>query len=231
MQATLLDEITIGLAGDRRVDALWVAGSVGRGDGDALSDLDLVLVAAPGCEDELVDDRFELPKAFGPVALLLDSPQNAHVRGSQVNVIYDSDPLPLWVDWNVFPPMDSRPGDVRVMFEKREPDEVSGTMSDVFNTIPHREHAMSDDERRHFGVAMLPIIAKNALRGWPDAVAGLYGYIRQPPPPTYDAPTVIADLRQILERLGGPESPQTVTCIERYFDNAPKFVDGEIRGR
>jgi hypothetical protein len=52
-----------------------VKGSLGRGQTDALSDTDLVIVAEPGQRDALWRDRRSLPEALGqPVAVFKDAP-------------------------------------------------------------------------------------------------------------------------------------------------------------
>lgn len=50
----MLDRVVDALETDRRVDALWLSGSLGRGVADAGSDLDLIVTAADESKDELV---------------------------------------------------------------------------------------------------------------------------------------------------------------------------------
>jgi predicted nucleotidyltransferase len=52
-----------------------VKGSLGRGQADALSDVDLIIVSKPGRRDALWRDRRALPEALGkPVAVFKDAP-------------------------------------------------------------------------------------------------------------------------------------------------------------
>lgn len=58
-----------------RVRALLVKGSLGRGQADELSDIDLIIVSEPGQRDALWRDRRALPEALGqPVAVFKEAP-------------------------------------------------------------------------------------------------------------------------------------------------------------
>ena len=55
-QQTLVDAIATALRGDKRVEAAWLAGSLGREEGDALSDVDVVVLCADGAAGEIASD-------------------------------------------------------------------------------------------------------------------------------------------------------------------------------
>jgi predicted nucleotidyltransferase len=50
-QQTLLDAIRRALAGDPAIEAAWLAGSLGRGGGDAFSDVDVLALVAAGAAE------------------------------------------------------------------------------------------------------------------------------------------------------------------------------------
>jgi len=52
-QQRLIDRVAAHLDADAGVEALWVAGSLGKGQGDAFSDIDLLVLAADGQAGEL----------------------------------------------------------------------------------------------------------------------------------------------------------------------------------
>jgi predicted nucleotidyltransferase len=52
-QQRLIDRVAAHLDADRGVEALWLAGSLGKGQGDAFSDVDLLVLAADGQAGEL----------------------------------------------------------------------------------------------------------------------------------------------------------------------------------
>lgn len=73
--ATVLETARRWAESDPRVRALLVTGSLGRGQADALSDVDLIIVAEPGRRDALWRDRRALPETLGrPVAVFKDAP-------------------------------------------------------------------------------------------------------------------------------------------------------------
>jgi hypothetical protein len=101
------------------VKASWLFGSLGRGDGDALSDFDLWVVV----DDDRIEDIAAQPRLFSaqfdnPV-LFLDAPQNAPEGGDCLMTCYDAPTAPHIVDcyWQPY----SRafvPGQVRLLFDR-----------------------------------------------------------------------------------------------------------------
>lgn len=223
----LIESIAGELALDDRVDAVWLTGSLGRGGGDVLSDIDLIIVMARGCEADLVAERFEVADRFGPLVLYLDSPQNAPVSGAQVNALYDIYPLPIYVDWTLWPSMDESPSDVHILFHRESsrmlkskrlaelPDAQSGN-------APEPTPAWLD----HFRVAMLPILAKLAARGLNESVYSMYQVIDEPAPVSVDLETVIASLDAILDRLKDTEPAAAIGCIARFLRMIPVAMAG-----
>ena len=223
--AELVASITLVLLGDERVNAAWLAGSAGRGEDDALSDIDVVLVMAPGYEAEMARQRFALASRVGPVALALDSPQNAPPDGAQVNVLYDLEPLPIFVDWSYWPPISERPSDVRVLFERDSADLITGRAYDeVTASLPPGTGLEGTPQRRaDFALAMTPIIAKFALRGAEDDVARMFGYMREPPPERTDLKSTLDALDALTERLAELEPAKAIACVRRYLAMARQY--------
>jgi predicted nucleotidyltransferase len=87
------------LEADARVAAAWLVGSRGRGDADALSDIDLVVVAHDAYLAELVSERRELVARLSPPLLIQDLPRNAPPGGAYLLVLYAGETGPLHVDW------------------------------------------------------------------------------------------------------------------------------------
>jgi hypothetical protein len=87
------------LEADPRVATAWLVGSRGRGDADALSDIDLVVVAHDASLAELVGERRELVARLSPPLLIQDLPRNAPPGGAYLLVLYPGATGPLHVDW------------------------------------------------------------------------------------------------------------------------------------
>jgi hypothetical protein len=95
----LLQHISQHLAADQRVVAAWLFGSLGRGQADALSDIDLWVVVADEAIAELVADRRPFTAQPGKPVLILEAPQNAPVGGAYLMTAYEAPTGPHIVDW------------------------------------------------------------------------------------------------------------------------------------
>jgi hypothetical protein len=96
-RSAALDRIIVA-ARHAELGALLLIGSLGRGGGDAWSDLDLIAVPGPRF------DRLDLVKVFGEQVLaVLDAPRNAPIGGDYVGLCLDVAGMALWIDWYLWP--------------------------------------------------------------------------------------------------------------------------------
>lgn len=79
---------------DPRVAAAWLFGSFGRGEPDALSDLDLFLVVGDAYLDAVAGERRAFVARVGEPILLLEAPQNAPPGGAYLMALYEGDDGP-----------------------------------------------------------------------------------------------------------------------------------------
>jgi hypothetical protein len=95
----LLASVGAALRAEQRVVAAWLAGSLGRGDADALSDLDLWVIV----RDEAIDAIAADPRAFvagaGEPCLVIEAPQNAPPGGAYLFTHFPGDTGAHQVDW------------------------------------------------------------------------------------------------------------------------------------
>ena len=166
----LLRRIVEALRADRRVAAAWLMGSIGRGEDDAWSDLDLHIAVHDGVLADFWSERFGLYSRVGrPVLIQREIPSNAQPGGHFQLVIFDG---PLEVDWNLGPlslaersrwhvPLVER-ADIRLV----EPEPLS-----------HDERRDICQERLIFAWAMAPIGIKYIARGQTRRAVGLIGMI------------------------------------------------------
>lgn len=97
----LLRRIGSILERDRRVGALWLSGSFGRGEADAWSDLDLCVAVADVHYGAFLDERAALFQRVGaPYLVQQDMPSDSMLGGRFTLVLY---PGALEVDWNIGP--------------------------------------------------------------------------------------------------------------------------------
>jgi predicted nucleotidyltransferase len=114
----LLRHIVEELRADARVAAAWLTGSIGRGEADAWSDLDLHVAIYDQHLSAFWAGRFALYERVGrPVLVQGDMPSNAQAGGHFQPVIFDG---PLEVDWNVGPLSLARRAPAHVLLFARE---------------------------------------------------------------------------------------------------------------
>ncbi len=155
----LLRRIVEALAADERVAGAWLTGSIGRGEDDAWSDLDLHVAIYDESVADFWSHRAALYAQVGRVVLVQDEmPSNAQPGGHFQLVIFDG---PLEVDWNVGPLSGARRAVAHVLLCLRD---------DV--PVVTDPHALSAEDLRArcqqrllFGWAMAPIAVKYIARG------------------------------------------------------------------
>lgn len=133
--------------------AVWLAGSLGRGDGDVWSDIDLLVVGGSTRLDQMIAVKHQ-PMLTLPVS------HNGPLGGGYIGAMYDVGPIPLWVDWYAWPTELPVPSGARLLSGRG----VAGTHTlfealDCYGRGPYVE-----SPREAFTLAMLPIIAKFVAR-------------------------------------------------------------------
>jgi len=133
---------------DLSADALWLVGSLGRGDGDRWSDVDLLVIGG------------ELP--LRDALLTLEVPHNGPAAGRYVGAMYALGELPLWVDWYLWPADLAIPRDAQLLAGRGQPSRYT-----LFELLDHhgRGPETSPNAASTFTLAMLPLAAKFIARG------------------------------------------------------------------
>lgn len=166
-RADVVDRLASVAESDPDVLAVWLVGSLGRGDGDDLSDVDAVLVQP--------DALISLPRTemllhrLGDPLLVVEAGQNAPAGGEMVSGLFDAGGLPLWVDLHVWPESFAvRPVDALVVLQ-REPDRPPPNpdgFAAIVDRRPTRAGSVFTQAERHgFELMMLSVSAKYHARG------------------------------------------------------------------
>jgi predicted nucleotidyltransferase len=159
-RSALLQRVKALLEGDQRVVAAWLHGSLGRGDGDLWSDLDVWVVVSDERIEEISATKREYIADVGKPIIVVDA-SNAPRGGAFLSVVYGGQQGgPQHVDWTWQPESSATvPNGVRVLFNRE--------------TIPQAPPAkeVSAEERiaraRHqlgYFWMMVPIVAKYIAR-------------------------------------------------------------------
>lgn len=162
--------------------ALWQIGSFATGGADAWSDLDLVV--SPG------------PAPVGNAALVLDNPANGPEGGGYIGAAYLTGPLPVWVDWYVWPADLPVPVEARLLAGEGRRGELG-----LFDALDQhgRGTARAESDPNMFALAMIPIAAKYVARGELETVAGMVAMLGGDP-----RTDPVACLRELLRATDGP---------------------------
>ncbi|HYP40620.1 MAG TPA: nucleotidyltransferase domain-containing protein [Chloroflexia bacterium] len=159
-RAALLQRAIEVLTEDRRVVAAWLFGSLGRGDADDLSDIDLWLVVADEHMEDMRSTRREYICSLGKPLLIEDAPQNAPPGGAYLLVLYGGVAGPHQVDW-YWQPQSSAclPQDARVLFDR-----VDIQPAEPPSAMTHEARIEAATGKCAFFWAMVNITAKKIAR-------------------------------------------------------------------
>jgi predicted nucleotidyltransferase len=155
-----LDRATALLMADTRIAAAWLTGSLGRGDGDSLSDIDLWVIVADDHCPRVTEERRTFIAQLGRPLLIQDAPRNAPPAGAFLLVLYESGAGHLQVDWQWQPQSHARvPPDAHVLFDRAG---IPSVRPPAPPTAQERAAALTD--QAIFFWAMSAIAAKKIAR-------------------------------------------------------------------
>ena len=149
---------------DGRVVAAWLFGSIGRGEDDGLSDLDLWVVVADEYSRFINAGRREYAAELAPPVLLLEAPQNAPEHGAYLLALYAGQAGPHQIDWYWQPLSGARlPLNARILFDRVG---IPCSSLEPLKTDPQssQDRANAAADRAAFFWAMVPIAAKKTAR-------------------------------------------------------------------
>jgi hypothetical protein len=173
-RTALLARLEQALCADARVTAAWLGGSMGRGDGDALSDLDIGLAIVDEHCPDLVAQRRAFVSQFGEALLIQEAPHNAPPNGAFLLVLYRGTTAAHEVDWSWQPPSTTRvPGAARLLFDR-----VGLPRAEAFLVHSDDEAAAGISVRTTFIWAMGFVVAKKIARGHTTAAFDLLRMMR-----------------------------------------------------
>jgi predicted nucleotidyltransferase len=255
---TLLERATAVLKADERVVAAFLTGSLGRGDSDDLSDLDVWTVVRDDALPAVLEDRERLYREAGDPVLIMDVPHNAPPGGAYSLVVFAGCHQ---MDWYFGPQSGTCvPKGYRVLFDR-----VGLRCVDAYPPrdpkppLPDEERARIASERLEYFWAMTPIIAKNAVRGrtdWGRAMERAVEQLRRlldPPrsgtweeyddslkkPPKHDPLADLGTLRILadevealmpqIKALGGEVSDRAPAEVRKFLDACEALVRGQER--
>lgn len=178
----LLQNITERLQSNPRVLAAWLFGSIGRGEQDALSDLDIFVVVEDAHSEEVNASISEFVAPFGELLLVVEAPQNGPRGGAYLMALYAGETGPHQVDWYWQAHSRARiPAQTIVLFDKVGLlQDANPTTFDDMNPGVEWEKSKAITNAVCFFWAMLLITAKYAYRSPHEPQMGLLPYVLNP---------------------------------------------------
>lgn len=195
----LLARITNALERDARIAAAWLAGSIGRGTEDWLSDLDLWIAVHDGAMPDLRADPRRFVTSIASPVLIIDEPANAPPSGAYLFTLFAGETGPHQVDWYWLPvASETRPARTRLLFDHAR----------IAITAP--PPSLTDEEARerltlllHNFIALAAIAGKLKARGWTLPAARNLGTVHQ----------LLAEIEWIIEHNTAPEYDDIKECV------------------
>jgi predicted nucleotidyltransferase len=169
----LIQKLTEYLRQDETIMAVWIAGSIARGEDDWLSDIDIYVAVADESIESVVRDRHEFAARFSNPTLSMDHMRNAPPEGAYLLVHYPGQFGPQHVDWFWQPEsLASIPDNGRLLFDKAGLSVIDGNVwENQMNQTGSRPAIDSTDpvdlatHGLQFFWAMGLIVAKYIVRG------------------------------------------------------------------
>jgi len=213
----LLDQVLGLLEADPAVVGVALVGSLGRGEADDWSDIDLLILA-----DDRFIGQFLAEPAASPWAradLLSDGRHNSPAGATSVGTTHIRSGLPLWVDLHVHPADRTPwPTDGRVVFERRPVTPGTQTFSEHNASGPRQPAtAKTADEVRRIHLGYVPTAGKYVGRRSPRA-GQMIRFLGRSEFNDPDPAAQLRALRGIAADLAAPSRDRLGDAVACYLD-------------
>lgn len=214
----LLDQVLGLLKADPAVAGVALIGSLGRGEADNWSDIDLLILMG-----DRALARFAAEPAATPWAqadLLSDGRHNSPAGATSVGTTRIRSGLPFGVDLHVHPEARTRwPTDGHVVLERRPIETVSLSFDQLNATGPRQPAtAKTPDEIRRIQLSYVPIAGKYIARRSPRACQMIQFLSRAPDFTDADPSAQLVALRSIAASLSDPSWTRLSDAVTSYLD-------------
>jgi Nucleotidyltransferase domain len=214
----LLDQVLGLLIADPVVEGVALIGSLGRGEADNWSDIDLLILMGDQAVAQFADEPAARP--WAQAELLSDGRHNSPAGATSVGATHLRSGLPLWVDLHVHPAARTPwPTDGRIVFERRPIE--TGTLSfDQLNASGSRQPATAKtaDEIRRIHLSYVPIAGKYIGRRSPHACQMIRFLGTMPDLSACDPSAQLQALRSIAGDLSDPSWTWLSGAVTSYLD-------------
>jgi hypothetical protein len=218
LRDTLLDQVLGLLEADPVVEGVALVGSLGRGEADDWSDIDLLILMGDPALARFADEPDARP--WAQADLLSDGRHNSPAGATSVGATHIRSGLPVWVDLHVHPAARTRwPTGGRIVFERRPIG--TGTLSFAeLNASGTRQPATAKtaDEIRRIHLSYVPVAGKYIGRRSPRACQMIRFLGRMPDFSAGDPAAQLLALRNIAAGLSDPSWAWLSDAVNAYLD-------------
>jgi hypothetical protein len=203
----LLQRIQASLEADERVVAAWLFGSLGRGEEDALSDLDLWVLLDDQATSAVMAARHACVACGSEPLAVVEAPQNAPRGGAYLMALYPGETGPQQVDWYWQPASLVEASDeIRLLFNRRHATPQVGTPIQEAPASPDAVPEAGEELRNQIALfwAMLLIQAKYVARTPREPGLGFLGMLHDLLRDAGDVDLPVASPHQLLAEQGDP---------------------------
>lgn len=198
------------------VAGVWLVGSLGRGDGDGYSDIDLIVAVDSPIPAVLLADPVGGLHLPGPVLYTRSKPRNAPAGGTYLAECVEMAGMPVLVDLYVWPAATAAvPAGGAVLYQR---DEVRRSSLELLALLAeHRadDPAGADPDDPACLLFLIQLVAKYHARGDQLRRAGIYRQLKM-----RDQDTTVL-LRELLEnQVPHPVLGRAVAAVRRLLDLA-----------
>ncbi|HTZ22489.1 MAG TPA: nucleotidyltransferase domain-containing protein [Streptosporangiaceae bacterium] len=214
----LLTQMLGQLAADPVVDGVALIGSLGRGEADNWSDIDLLILMGDGALARFVDEP--AARSWAQADLLSDGRHNSPAGATSVGATHIRSGLPLRADLHVHPAARTHwPTDGRIVCQRRPV--KTGTLSfDQLNAAGSRQPATAKtaDEIRSIHLSYVPMAGKYISRRSPRAYEMIRFLGKMPDVSSCDPAAQLLALRAVAGDLSDPSRSWLSDAVTSYLD-------------
>ncbi|GIF01139.1 nucleotidyltransferase domain-containing protein [Paractinoplanes rishiriensis] len=211
-----LAEATAVLRADRRVRGTVLVGSLGRGEADAFSDVDLIVAVTVPIPQDLLADPFTGLELPGSVLYRRSKPRNAPGGGAYLAVCLDLGGLPVLVDLYVWPVTTvAVPAGGRVLFEHDRLPHSTLDLLDLLTRCPATDGTGSDPQDPATMLMWVQLAGKYHARGDQPRRAAICRQLRIP---DIDRVDELRQLQRTRLPMLSPAPQQAVAAVDRLLD-------------
>jgi hypothetical protein len=218
LRDSLFDQVLGLLKADPAVEGVALIGSLGRGEADNWSDIDLLILMGDRALARFADEPAARP--WAQADLLSDGRHNSPAGATSVGATHIRSGLPVRVDLHVHPAARTRwPTDGRIVFERRPIE--TGTLSfDQLNASGSRQPATAKttDEIRRIYLSYVPTAGKYIGRRSPRACPMIRFLGKMPDFSACDPAAQLLALRSIAGDLSDPSWTWLSDAVTSYLD-------------